>query len=207
MMAEFFWSLRPSDYLIAVCTLLGPVLAVQAQKYLEALRSKRDRKLQIFQTLMATRATNLSPSHVEALNAVPIDFYKDKKVMDAWEEYFAHLTNVPADNPTWGPKRLDLFVKLLAAIGSRVGYDFNVAQMNRIYFPTAHGDLENDQNFIRRGIVALLKGEANLPMAVKEFPASPEVLDAQKALFEKLSKAYAEDGSLRVSVTEASQNK
>jgi hypothetical protein len=54
---------------------------------------------------------------------VPIDFYKDKKVMDAWEEYFMHLTTTATNaNPTWGPKRIDLFVKLLAGIGSKVGY-------------------------------------------------------------------------------------
>jgi Family of unknown function (DUF6680) len=50
---------------------------------------------------MATRAAVLSVSHVEALNAVPIDFYGDKKVIDAWEEYFEHLTNAPSDNPAW----------------------------------------------------------------------------------------------------------
>ncbi len=203
-MADLLSTLRASDYLIAACALLGPILAVQAQKWLEGLRAKRDRRLAIFQTLMATRATNLSSRHVEALNAVPIDFYKDKKVMDAWEEYFAHLTNAPADNPTWGPKRLDLFVKLLAVIGSRVGYDFNVAQMNRIYFPAAHGELENDQDFIRKGIVALLRGNIQLPMAVKELPASPEILDAQKALLEKLVKAYTDDGSLKVIISEPS---
>jgi hypothetical protein len=191
--------LKTSDYVIAACTLLGPILAVQAQKWLEGFREKRERRLTIFRTLMATRATNLSAAHVEALNAVPIDFYKDKKVMDTWEEYFAHLTNVPAGNPVWGQKRLDLFVKLLAAIGSRVGYDFNVAEMNRIYFPTAHGEMEDEQNAIRKGLAAMLKGGV-LPMAVKEFPSSPEAIDAQKTLIEKLSKAYAEDGSLKVTI-------
>jgi hypothetical protein len=197
--------LKTSDYVIAACTLLGPVLAVQAQKWLEGFREKRERRLTIFRTLMATRATNLSAAHVEALNAVPIDFYKDKKVMDAWEEYFAHLTNVPAGNPVWGQKRLDLFVKLLAAIGSRVGYDFNVAEMNRIYFPTAHGEMEDEQNTIRKGLATMLKGGV-LPMAVKEFPSSPEAIDAQKTLIEKLSKAYAADGSLKVTIATNSSN-
>ena len=81
---------------------------------------------------MATRATVLSTSHVEALNAVPLDFYGNKTVIDAGEEYFEHLTNAPSDNPTWGPKRIDRLIELLALIGSRVGYDFNVAQMHRI---------------------------------------------------------------------------
>ena len=66
--------IRWSDLVIAGCTLLGPVLAVQAQKWAEGFREKEARRLTIFRTLMATRAMNLSAGHVEALNAVPIDF-------------------------------------------------------------------------------------------------------------------------------------
>jgi hypothetical protein len=196
-MAEPVDVLRWSDLVIAGCTLLGPVLAVQAQKWVEGFREKKARRLTIFRTLMATRAMNLSAGHVEALNAVPIDFYKDKQVMDAWEEYFMHLTTAPADNPTWGPRRIDLFVKLLVLIGSRVGYQFNVAEMNRIYFPNAHGELDADQNFIRKSVVALFKGDQHLPVQIKTEPGTNAL---QATMAEKLGKAYNEDGSLKVSI-------
>jgi hypothetical protein len=202
-MAEPIEALRLSDWVIAGCTLLGPVLAVQAQKWVEGFREKKARRLTIFRTLMATRATNLSPAHVEALNAVPIDFYKDKKVMDAWEEYFMHLTTVPANDPTWGPRRIDLFVKLLVSIGSKVGYQFNVAEMNRIYFPQAHGELDADQNFIRKSVVALLKGEASLPVEIKAAASTPDTIALQNELAAKMSKAYNEDGSLKVTIVQA----
>lgn len=203
-MVELVEALRLSDWVIAGCTLLGPVLAVQAQKWVEGFREKNARRLTIFRTLMATRALNLSPAHVEALNSVPIDFYKDKLVMDAWEEYFMHLTTAPTDNPSWGPRRIDLFVKLLALIGSRVGYHFNVAQMNRIYFPKAHGELDEEQNFVRKSIVALFKGDGNLPIEIK---AAPEATSLQTILAEKLVKAYNEDGSLKVSVVSGNLGK
>jgi hypothetical protein len=197
-------SLRLSDWIIAGCTLLGPVLAVQAQKWVEGFREKRTRRLTIFRTLMATRAQNLSAAHVEALNAVPIDFYKDKKVMDAWEEYFMHLTGTQAPtDPTWGPRRIDLFVKLLAAIGSRVGYQFNVAEMNRIYFPNAHSDLDEQQNFVRKAVVGLLKGQISLPVEIKSAPSSPEAVALQTELTAKMSKAYNEDGSLKVTIVQS----
>jgi Family of unknown function (DUF6680) len=201
-MAEGVEALRLTEWLIAGCTLAGPVLAVQAQKWIEGFREKNARRLTIFRTLMATRATNLSPAHVEALNAVPIDFYKDKRVMDAWEEYFMHLTTEPANNPTWGTKRIDLFVKLLALIGAKVGYDFNVAQMNRIYFPKAHGELDADQETVRKGVVALLKGDISLPIEIKAAPASPETAALQNELTSKMSKAYNDDGSLKVTIVE-----
>jgi hypothetical protein len=68
-----------TDVAIVVATLLGPILAVQAQKWLERDRVVRDRRLQVFRTLMTTRAMNLSPAHVEALNAVPVEFYGPTK--------------------------------------------------------------------------------------------------------------------------------
>ena len=193
-------TLRLSDWVIAGCTLAGPVLAVQAQKWVEGFREKRARRLTVFRTLMATRARNLSSDHVEALNAVPIDFYKDKKIMDAWEEYFMHLsTSLATPNPTWGPKRIDLFVKLLALIGTRVGYEFNVAQMNRIYFPNAHSELDEQQDFVRKSVVGLFKGEIPLPVEIK---ATPEAFALQNKLTAAMARAYNEDGSLRVMIVE-----
>lgn len=196
-MAECADAIRLSDWVIAGCTLLGPVLAVQAQKWIEAFREKRARRLAIFRTLMATRALNLSPAHVEALNAVPIDFYGDKKVMDAWEEYLMHLNGTGPADAVWGAKRIDLFVKLLVLVGSRVGYTFNVAEMNRVYFPAGHGELEADQTFIRKGLIAVLKGEKSVPI---EITGAPGATSLQEKIAEKLVKAYNEDGSLKVSV-------
>jgi hypothetical protein len=73
------WTFRVGELAIVFATLLGPVLAVQAQKWIERAREKTQRKIAIFRTLMATRATFLSPAHVEALNAIPIEFYGNKK--------------------------------------------------------------------------------------------------------------------------------
>jgi hypothetical protein len=82
-------------------------------------------------------------------------------------------------------------------IGSRVGYQFNVAQMNRIYFPNAHGELDADQNFIRKSVVALLKGDQHLPVQIKTEPGANAL---QATIADKLGKAYNEDGSLKVSI-------
>lgn len=40
-----------------IATIAGPILAVQAQKWLERLRERRNRKFCVFQQLMATRAS------------------------------------------------------------------------------------------------------------------------------------------------------
>jgi hypothetical protein len=95
MAEESGWALKLSDVVLAACTVLGPLLAVQAQKLIERRRETKDRKLAIFRTLMATRASTLSLEHVQVLSSVPIEFYSDKAVMDQWETYFAHLTTGP----------------------------------------------------------------------------------------------------------------
>lgn len=194
--------LKMSDVVIAACTLLGPVLAVQAQKWIEGYREKRDRRFNIFRTLMATRAANLTAAHVEAINAVPIDFYGDKPITDAWEEYFGHLTKSVELDAVWGQRRIDLFIKLLAEIGQRVGYSFSAAQMNRIYFPNAHGTMEEDANAIRVGMAALFKGNFHLPLAIKSVPVDPATAELQATLNKKMNAAYADDGSLRVRISQ-----
>jgi cytochrome bd-type quinol oxidase subunit 1 len=63
------------DWLIVASTLLGPILAVQAQKWVEVFRERRGRKLWVVQQLMATRAARVSAEHVQALNMIDLVFY------------------------------------------------------------------------------------------------------------------------------------
>lgn len=170
--------------IIAVVTLLGPVLAVQAQKWLERGREIRDRRLAIFRTLMSTRSAMLSGEHVVAFNAVPVEFYgggkKLRALNDAWKLYLDHHSIDGPATDAWAQKRLDLFHDLLHLMSQYLGYSFSRAQIARdIYSPRAHGELETEQTIIRRGLVGLFKGEIDLPLAVKEFPpteaGSPEL--------------------------------
>jgi hypothetical protein len=83
------------DIAIIFATLLGPVLAVQAQKWVERGRERQQRRLHLFRVLMTTRRAPLSPTHVEALNMVPIEFHGRRKtfveVVNSWKEYIEHL--------------------------------------------------------------------------------------------------------------------
>lgn len=172
------WTFRMADVAIVIATVSGPILAVQAQKWLERARAIKERRLAIFRTLMATRAAWLSPSYVEALNAVPVEFYgtrgKLKDINDAWKLFLDHHAG-DTTSEVWLQKRIDLFVDLLHLISQYLGYGFSRAQLERdIYSPRAHGQLETEQTLIRQGFVKLLNGEAVLPMAVKEFPATAD---------------------------------
>ena len=94
--------------IISICAIiLGPILAVQIEKYLERRRENKNRRLSIFKTLMATRGAVLSWTHVEALNRIDLEFSNKKKfekVIKAWKEYFDNLSQkaqTPEEVAVW----------------------------------------------------------------------------------------------------------
>ena len=184
-------TIKISDVAIVIATLVGPILAVQAQKWLERGREIKQRRAWIFRTLMATRATNLSQAHVEALNAIPIEFYgkstKLKEIINAWKAYLAHLGQGSTATEVWSAKREDLLVDLLHLMAEYLGYDFNRVEISKeVYSPQGHAQIESDQEIIRKGLAGILSGKVPFPMEVTKFPIDPAALQEQKLLRELL---------------------
>jgi hypothetical protein len=183
---SFDWTIKITDIAIIFATILGPIFAVQAQKYLEKGREIKQRRAWLFRTLMATRATTLSPAHVEALNAVPIEFYGNdknlKSIINKWKAYLDHL-HKDTEAPGWGEKRQELLVDLLYTMAEFLGYEFNTVEIaNEIYSPKGHAWIETDQEIIRKGLARLLSGQFALPMEVKSIPSDPVSLKEQDEL-------------------------
>src|SRR5690606_30511050 len=97
------------EIIMALAVLIGPISAVQIQKWLEKNRDNRSRKVDIFKTLMTTRATRVSIDHVEALNMIDLEFNGQgyEKVITAWRNYHDHLTNGDPQSEIWGQKNED----------------------------------------------------------------------------------------------------
>jgi hypothetical protein len=204
-----------TDILIISATLLGPILAVQAQKFVEIVRERRQRKLWVFHTLMATRAARLSTEHVQALNMIDLTFYghrffgirrrtkREQTVIDSWKEYLDHLeTRFDDDQATnWRARGDELFINLLHAIAVDVDFTFDRVQLKKhIYSPIAHGRLEEEQEKLRQLAISVLSGESPLSMNVSSLPIDPDALRAQIELHQSLRSALTGDGSLNVSV-------
>lgn len=177
-----------SDAAIVVATLAGPMLAIQAQKWLERGRSIHERRSTIFRVLMATRAARLSPGHVEALNAIQVEFYGPKKpklkaITDAWRGYLDLLSDHSLSPEVSAVKRGDAFIDLLHMIANFLRYDFSRSEIaTNFYYPTGHANIETEQDTIRRGVAMLFKGEASIPMSVTDFPTDPEAVERQENL-------------------------
>lgn len=201
------------DWLIVAAALLGPILAVQAQKAVEGIRERRNRKAWVFQRLMATRAARISPDHVQALNMIDIVFYgrrivgvqrrtkSEQTVLDAWREYHDHLsTKAEGDGlQLWHAKGDELFVNLLHAIALDVGFRFDRVQLKKgAYSPIAHGDLEFEQSAMRKLALRVLAGENALKMNVVSLPIDDAAVKAQDELRTKLMSVLDGEAALTV---------
>lgn len=179
-------AIKASDWVIAATTLIGPVLAVQAQKWVERARETRARKLQVFHMLMATRGARLHADHVRALNMIDLTFYgpvrfgrawrsgRDQAVLDAWKEYHDHLSdqaNVnPANIEAMFAQREELFINLLFAMARALGYEFDRVQLKKSWYtPAAHNELEARQSSLLEAATEVFAGRN----AIKVTPVPP----------------------------------
>lgn len=173
-----------SSLAIVVATLCGPVLAVQAQKWIERQNESQARKVDVFRRLMATRSARLSAEHVQALNLIELTFYgkpngtaaptrseEDEGVILAWREYFRHL-NVDQSGFTdqrkteWGGRADELFLNLLEKLAIATRYRFDREQLRSAqYSPMAHFQQELEQQAARRLLLEVLAGTR--PIAIR----------------------------------------
>jgi len=153
---------------------------------------------------MATRATNLSDRHVEALNAIEVEFSSgkgsDKKVWDAWHVYLDQLNAPQPADPNdrdgmarWTQRSNDLFLELLCEMSTALGYSFDkVSLKNSLYYPKGHGDVETEQYLLRKFVLevmggkrplwtGVITGERPLQMEITNWPGVPgDVQDARE---------------------------
>ncbi|MDA3779808.1 MAG: hypothetical protein PF487_06270 [Bacteroidales bacterium] len=161
-----------SNVLTIIAIIIGPIAAVQIQKFIEKTKDKKNRKIYIFKTLMASRGSALSHSHVEALNRIDLEFSGERKydkVIQAWKEYFDNLSQKVDDNqiPVWSSKNEELLVELLFEMGKSLGYKFDKLLIKRnIYSPIGHARIEQEQENLRRNLNEVLDGNRVIPMTL-----------------------------------------
>jgi hypothetical protein len=198
---------------IAGATIAGPILAVQAQKWIERATERRTARRQIFHALMANRATRMNDDFVRALNLIDLVFNprrfggsKDRAVINAWRSLFGELQQggdprnaSPADAKAWAQRVDDKLVAMLSAMSAALGYQFSDEELRRgIYYPRGRVELEETQLAVLHNLRQLLEGRLAIPMKVTDFPSSPDLVAAQVALAERSAKSYDNDGALRV---------
>ena len=207
--------LTAREWVMVVATVAGPILAVQAQKWIERIRERRQRKQQLFQQLMATRAARLSADHVQALNMIDLVFYgshffgihrrskTERAVIETWREYHDHLGTQYGDGGggAWNARLEELFTNLLFTIATDVRFRFDRVQLKKgVYSPQAHGELEREQLAARKLALEVLAGQRAIKMDVASFPVDEAAIKAQTELQAALAQALAGKGALTVTI-------
>ncbi len=174
--AQILINVSLKDWLTIAAILTAPVSALWIQSKLDERKETRKRRLDIFKTLMATRAAVMSQDHIKALNMIDIEFYrgkKYKKVKEAWCEYSQARTQ---DTATTDAEQIefnmdceDTLTELLIVMGKALGYDFDPTHiMQSIYKPQGHVTDEEYQMFIKTQLMKLFTGDFSLPVSVDE---------------------------------------
>ncbi len=175
--------METKEVIMTAAVIIGPILAVRAQKVVESLSEQRERRMRIFRTLMSTRAERVNREHVQSLNMIDIEFYgrvlpvigtkyqtkKEQAVTHAWKMYNSHL-NRQSEYETlepWLKKSNELFVELIYAMSQCLSYDYDKVQLERdCYRPQAHGEYDEIHFSLLSGLEKVVSGKRPLPMFV-----------------------------------------
>jgi hypothetical protein len=153
---------KPSwfDWITVVAIIVGPVFALFAQRVLDWLREKKQRRVQLYLTAMSMRATWLHSDSLRALNSIDTVFgdRHDKPIRDAWSAVLQHANTKRPDWNTerdgaqvWDARLLDLRVDLYQLLGNAVGFNHTVDYIKtQFYYPQYHVDMEMEQMQIRK---------------------------------------------------------
>jgi hypothetical protein len=167
------------DWITVAAIVLGPILALFAQRVLDWIREKKKQRVQVYLTAMAFRSLWLHIDSIRALNSIDTVFDKrrDKPVRDAWAAVIAQayvprpLDPDQAGQQAWDQRLLDLRMDLYQRLGTAVGYDHTLDYVkNHGYTPKHYGDVENELAAIRKGLGKVITNDG-LKIVVNEPPA------------------------------------
>ena len=177
------------NLLTLIAILVGPIAAVIVTRHIDAKRDNRNRKMEIFRTLMRTRRQPTSIQHVEALNLVEIEFSDCEQIKQAFTVLFEHFATQHPRLPTEevnDAMELNEVIRRNSAFDTRIHNDrqaqlarllhaiakelkFSIEQLEIFeggYRPQGWADLELDERVIRKYVTDLYLGRRTVPVTV-----------------------------------------
>lgn len=144
--------------------LLSPLIAVLVTVYLQNRREKRNQKLWIFNTLIATRHSPIADENVRALNMIDVAYHDSSCVRELWHEYFDMLGNEGLNNPNgWGQrqkKNLEMITEMAKVVGYRTAITH--LDVDRVYNPVGLGEQSQTAQQIGRELLRVLKASGGV---------------------------------------------
>lgn len=109
---------------VVLATFLGPIFAVMITRYMDDRRAEKERRLNIFRSLMKDRAFGLSDDFVAAINLIEVEFNKETQVMNAWKEVRDAHNKKPHDADNLKRKTDAMLQEIGKTLGHEVRVDF-----------------------------------------------------------------------------------
>ncbi|SFJ54864.1 hypothetical protein SAMN04488082_10462 [Desulfomicrobium apsheronum] len=186
-MDNSFWQI------ISICSnvaaiIASPLVALYIADRINKSNQERERKINIFRQLMATRHQILGKQHVEALNMIHFEFSQEKNeerdVYEAWKElhdHFSDINNFGERTEITAPERERLHLDLLSKMAKCLGYKFDRVIINKgHYYPEYLSQVDADLSMIRKGLTRIFSFDTPLfPVWISNLHP-PETNDTQK---------------------------
>lgn len=156
----------------AISVIVSPLVAIFITRYNDDKKETIRRKSEVLTKLMGTRSLRLSIEHVSALNVVQLEFHDTPKVLTAYQNYITHLgttfPSVEADIQRYLQHRSDLFMDLVHAMASSLGYDFDKRDLERLsYGPQAWYQEEENIRIVRSHLIDVLSNAKPLSVVIR----------------------------------------
>jgi hypothetical protein len=170
-----YLGLKPSEWIMIVAIVVGPILAVVTQLVWQKMRLKRDQKLWVFSTMMSLRAVPLNPDFIKAVNFIDVVFYNNKKIRDRWKAVLAHLSSDAYKPENFTPAAFerfrDLLAELLAEMAKDLGYNFDYTHIKEnAWTPTLHGQEFEENIKLRKALLASFDAAGGIHVVVRPRP-------------------------------------
>ncbi|WNM61170.1 DUF6680 family protein [Candidatus Nitrospira neomarina] len=161
--------------------IIGPLIGVALARYLTSLEDTKQRRMEIFRTLMRTRGLVISYDHVGALNLVEVEFTDEGKVIAAWKGYLKELSTPfpPTKEERAFQQKQETFRKLLTKLLHEIAKVLNI-KMEQLdifesnYIPQGWHDDDLQQRYLRTLAINLLSGRNPLPISIPSAPNQAE---------------------------------
>jgi hypothetical protein len=166
-----------TETLTLIAILAGPAVGAGLTRWLDARRELRQRRFDIFRTLMRTRKIPIHIDHVSALNLIEVEFINDKEIISAWKSYLANLGEPfpPVEEKerfdAAQKKRDSLLTKLLSELARSLNVKIeHLSILEGNYIPQGWLDEDWEHRLVRRSLIDVLTGRRAITMR-PELPA------------------------------------
>ncbi|MCF4099853.1 DUF6680 family protein [Maritalea mediterranea] len=170
--------MTPEQIITTIAIIVGPIAAVVISRWLDEVRDNRKRQIEVFRDLMRTRTAKISPTHVNALNLVEIEFYNNRRVLEIWRKYMKILHTEPFNQSDVDKT----FVKLLQSIANAVKMrNLDITDLlDPNYYPRGWNDEENLNFEIRLATLKMLRGETTISVQMSENGNDTDEVESNK---------------------------